>query len=621
MSTSQHMGNEFATVAASRDRKNDWPSPPERSGQLLYRRDGLLCASLMALCFLLAWPFVEMGFIDDWSYIKTAQVLAQTGHFAYNGWATATLGWQVLWGALFSKLFGFSFVHVRLSTLPIGMASVYIFHQILIRFGISRGNAAFGALTLALSPVFLAMSASYMTDVPGLFCTLLCLYLCQRALAASTDRAALAWLLLAIVTNVIGGTSRQTGWLGVLLIVPSTVWLFRRRRSLFWSGVLWLAGVAGVFLCMYWLTHQPYFLPETPLPTQHFRTLLKFVIIKEINNVIKTPLCLFLLLFPILAAWFPLTRSVPRRPLLYLSAISSGVLILALVYCNRHEMLEFCLAPWLSHVMGQMGVAGADNIPGPKPGPLRNPQRIVITVLVLNATLLFFLHLFSRLRQRARIPQFSAPVWHQMLYLMAPYTLGYLGAVFIRGAIDPVFDRYLLTLQAVAIAFLLRYYQDFVEPDAKQRPSRFTIGHLPWVSHLALLVFAYFSVAGVHDWFALDRARVEAAEEVRRSGVPRTAIQGGFEYDGWTQLEVGGYINDLRIKIPPGAFHPVAPAVNVPFPCASWYPAVLMPVVVPKYVVVFEPLPCYAPSPFPAVTYHAWMPPFTRQLYVQQLKD
>src|SRR5947199_3953337 len=115
------------------------------SGSVLYRRDGLLCAVVMAACFLLADPFVEMGIIDDWSYIKTAQVFAQTGHFAYNGWATATLGWQVLWGALFSKLFGFSFVHVRLSTLPIAMASVYLFHQILVRFGIWRGYAVFGA--------------------------------------------------------------------------------------------------------------------------------------------------------------------------------------------------------------------------------------------------------------------------------------------------------------------------------------------------------------------------------------------------------------------------------------------------------------------------------------------
>ena len=45
-----------------------------RSEQLLYKRDGLLCVLLTAACFLLAYPFVEMGFIDDWAYVKMAQV-------------------------------------------------------------------------------------------------------------------------------------------------------------------------------------------------------------------------------------------------------------------------------------------------------------------------------------------------------------------------------------------------------------------------------------------------------------------------------------------------------------------------------------------------------------------
>jgi 4-amino-4-deoxy-L-arabinose transferase-like glycosyltransferase len=594
------------------------------SGQPLYRRDGLLCALLMAACFLLARPFAEIGFIDDWSYIKTAQVFAQTGHFAYNGWATATLGWQVLLGALFSKLFGFSFVHVRLSTLLVAVGTVYVFHQNLVRFGISRGNAAFGALTLGLSPIFMAMSASYMTDVPGLFCTLLCLYLCQRALSAPTDGSVLVWLCLAVVTNVIGGTARQTIWLGVLLIVPSALWLLRRRRSLFWSGVLlWLAGVVGVFFCMHWLNNQPYFLPNSLFPQGSARSLLKRIVIKDTIHVIKTFLCVLLLVFPVLAAWLPLARSLPRRPLLWLSLLSSVLLAAFLIYASEHGELNSFTAPWLSHVIDSMGgLGGTGDILGPKPVIVHYWQRTIVTVLVLASGLVFFLHLFSQLRLQARVRQTAAPVWHQMFYLTMPYTLGYLGAVFIRGATDPVFDRYLLTLQAIGIAFLLRYYQDFAAPNREQPHSKFSIGPIPVVSYLALLIFAYFAIAGIHDWFALQRARVEATEEVRRAGVPRTAIQGGFEYDGWTQLEVGGYINDPRIKIPRDAFHVVPLHLDLPPECGSWFYFMnLTPVIVPQYFVVFAPVHCFAPSPFPAVAYHNWMPPFTRYVYVQQRRD
>jgi hypothetical protein len=64
----------------------------------------------LLFCVLVARPFVSMGVIDDWSYIWTARVLANTGHLTYNGWATAMLGWQVYLGALFIKLFGFSYL-------------------------------------------------------------------------------------------------------------------------------------------------------------------------------------------------------------------------------------------------------------------------------------------------------------------------------------------------------------------------------------------------------------------------------------------------------------------------------------------------------------------------------
>jgi hypothetical protein len=595
---------------------NDLPPHPER---LLYRRDGILCALLMAACLLLAHPFVEMGFVDDWSYIKTTQIFFQTGHFVYNGWATSALGWQVLWGALFAKLLGFSFVHVRLSTLPITAASVYLFHQILLRFGVSRPYAVFGTLTLALSPVFLAMSASYMTDIPGLFCTLLCLYLCHRALSASNDHAALAWLCLATVTNVAGGTVRQTVWLGVLLMVPSTLWLLRKRRGLFWGGaLLWLLGVAGVFACMHWLRQQPYFLPDSMPARGIIAEDLKY----SAKQVVQAFLCLLLLVLPVLAMWLPLARSVPRRLFLWTSVISSVLLTGFLLYCGRHNELDSATAPWLTHVMEFMGTGAKGDIPGTRPVTLHYWQRIIVTVLVLGPALIFFLYLFSRLRLRENTSQTRMPSWRQMFYLLVPFTFGYTGALAIRGALDPIFDRYLLPLQAIGIIVLLRYYQDFPAPNAKGQHSQLAISRsVPVISQLALLALAYYAIAGTHDWFALSRARLEAVEEVRRSGTPRTAIQGGFEYDGWTQIEADGYINDSRIQIPLGAFHPVPSFPKLPPACTTWFTASgRTPAITPEYFVVLNPLPCFAPSPFSAVTYHAWMPPFTRQVYVQQRK-
>jgi hypothetical protein len=172
-------------------------------------RNGLLCALIVATAVLLAYPVANMPFGDDFSYTKVALDFAHTGHFVYNGWDNPILGWLVPWGALFIKLFGFSFTAVRFSMLPIAMASVYLFHQILRRFGINPENAVLGALALGLSPLFLPLAATYMTDVPGLLVILVCVYMCQRAVTARTNTAALLWLCSAAVVNLAGGTVRQ----------------------------------------------------------------------------------------------------------------------------------------------------------------------------------------------------------------------------------------------------------------------------------------------------------------------------------------------------------------------------------------------------------------------------
>lgn len=55
-------------------------------------RTAIACASIPLLCYIVVRPHAEIGIVDDWSYVKTALILAQTGHIAYNGWATAMLG-------------------------------------------------------------------------------------------------------------------------------------------------------------------------------------------------------------------------------------------------------------------------------------------------------------------------------------------------------------------------------------------------------------------------------------------------------------------------------------------------------------------------------------------------
>src|SRR5579871_5775725 len=177
------------------------------------RRPAFLCALILLLSALATYPVAEIGMNDDWSYVQSARVLAQTGHIVYNGWGAMLLGWQLYWGALFARLFGPSFTAIRASTLLVSLLTTFLIHRTFVRAGVNSRDATIGTLSLVLSPLYLPLAVSFMSDIGGLFCLAVCLYACLRALGAESDRAVLAWLAFAALSNALGGTIRQIVWI------------------------------------------------------------------------------------------------------------------------------------------------------------------------------------------------------------------------------------------------------------------------------------------------------------------------------------------------------------------------------------------------------------------------
>jgi hypothetical protein len=569
---------------------------PEQSHTV---RNGIVCACMPAASLLVIWPVAEMGFVDDWSYVKTAFVFARTGHIVYNGWATAMLGWAIPWGGIFIKLFGFSFTAVRLSTLPLAMASVYLFHASLVRFGITARNAMIGALTLALSPLFLPLAASYMTDVAGLFCILLCLYLCQRALVARSDRATILWLACASLTNIAGGSVRQIAWLGALVMVPSTAWLLRKRAGVIGVAfLLWMFGVISVLACIRWFERQPYAVPEKFIQGPVTGTMLGHML----AELLKAFLCLALITFPILAAWIPVQRSLNRGAKTRIACMLVAMAIASIVLGYR-GLLDHRVMPWLGHVIGTLSIfSSTGEMLGSRPVTLTLPTRVGLSLLVIAAALTLVEQLLAK-PWRRRGP--SAVSLHEALWMLGPFSISYIAFLLPRALYSFVYDRYLLGLMPVAIIILLLLHQRWV---AERLPA-FTIA--------AVSLFGLYAIAGTHDWFALNRARIAAVAQIHESGVPATSIQGGFDYDGWTQIETAGYINDPRIVDPRGAYQPNLEPLALQSRCRLDF-ARYTPAIRPKFFVVFSLMPCLQLSQYHPVTYSTWLPPFHRTIFIQK---
>jgi hypothetical protein len=567
----------------------------------------VFCSAILAICTLATHPFVEMGQCDDFSYVRSAKALAETGHIVYYGWASAMLGWQLALGALFIKLFGFSFTAANASVLLVSMATAFLLQRTFVRLGLREVNAAFATLTLVLSPLFIPLSFSFMSDIPGLFAIVFCLYLCLRAIESPLPSQTTAWLIAAAVFSALLGTARQTGWLGTLVIVPSACFLLRRRRLPFiMLGAVWTLCAVFIFGCLHWFSQQMYATVETSrlirVDQDH--------LFGAAQLAVRAPLEVAFFLAPILIAFVsPFVKQHKRLTYLALAGV--------LVFCTYHLIrpdsywLGFLLAPASSGGGNYVTEHGILELPeiGIRPVVLHPAVRVVITIICYFSAFAFCVLLVAENRRGAVRNSEAQPAvlsWRQMLLLLMPFTLVYCGFLAIRVLSGTIFDRYLLSLFMVLAVVAMRFYQDTVSP------------RLPRVCFAALLLFAGYGVAGTHDMFSEDRARLAAIEKLRAAGLPRTAFYGGFPYDGWTQIEAQGYVDVDDIKTPTGVHH-LSRARDKFKPCGYWH-ARFYPAIRPQYVLSYDNFTCgESQDRFAPVAYRLWLPPFSSEIYIRSV--
>ena len=563
------------------------------------------------LAVALADPRLETGLYDDWAYARTVQALAATGHLRYFGASNPLLGVQAFWGALWVWLFGFSFTLLRLTTLPVAAGCALLLYALGRRAGLVPVLSLFGTLVIVLSPIFVPLAASFMTDVYGFFFLLACVYGCVRAVAADEDRvsfgARAAWLTMGAGMGFLGGSARQTVWLAPLVLLPwcALVALFWQRgpsgrkdaaRLAATAGVLWAAVGGAAFACLRWYAAQPYSLPDNPLAGLADVVRRAPFLPADLFAFVLTGLLLSL---PVFAATVRAWREAGRRASVIVWAV-------VLLVCLGGPFVRFgdrAFAPWARNFVTRWGVSlPNETLIGTRGQTLPFVVWAVLslTVYVLLATLLIAAgtYLWERRGEVKRLASRHAALPAPTLTVCGAFALFaavYLPPLAPRAAQGNVFDRYvLLVLPAVTIPVLL-FHQRRVGP---------ALSLWAWGT---LAVFGVYSVATTHDYLAMSRARLQAASALMAAGVPRTQIVAGVEFDGWTQIEANGYVNDPRIVVPPGAYHPrgadgeMGQADDL-FWFLPWTPAIT-----PRYVIALSPSQSLLPSSFAPVRYARWL--------------
>jgi hypothetical protein len=552
-----------------------------------FRIQALFCALAVLLCELASHPFAEMGISDEWSYIRSAQRLAATGHIIYSGWSSPMMLAQLYLGAAFIKIFGFSFTTVRMSTVFIAAVMAFLLQRTLVAANVTGRNATIATLTFVLSPLYLLLSATYMTDITGLFAILICLYGCLRALQSPTSRTAIAWLCFAVATNALCGTSRQIAWLGILVMVPCTLYLLRAKRQVLLTGLAAnLAGFLFILGCMHWFARQPYTMPQHLLVGTFPAGSIFWQLI---NFFLDFPL----LLLPIFIFFIPqIRKSSPR---------SLAILFLVYLYIAVHPRHShiFLLEPTNGDWVSALGIYGYPNLNGNPPIFLHTGVQILLTILSFGG-LIGLIALMLRPRQTPSTLNSPTLTWHQLGVLLAPFSIAYTALLIPRAGISPIFDRYALALLVIALLCVVRYYQDRVQPQ------------LPLLSLLFVAIVAAYSIVLVHNTFSFYRARVTLAAELHAANIPDTSIDNGWEYNSWVELQHADHINESTVEVPAHAYTPTPPLPANTCPM-FWYDKT--PHIHPLYGVSFDPAACYGPAPFAPVHYSRWPYPTPGTLY------
>ena len=124
----------------------------------------------IAVVFIAGWvlvtPWPNVPVIDDWVYAWSVEHLLRTRELRVSDFSSIYPIAQILWGALFAGVAGFSFGILRLSTVVLAYAGCAAIYLTLLELEIDPRVSLVAALTVALSPVYFALSFTFMTDVP-----------------------------------------------------------------------------------------------------------------------------------------------------------------------------------------------------------------------------------------------------------------------------------------------------------------------------------------------------------------------------------------------------------------------------------------------------------------------
>ncbi len=477
----------------------------------------LLAPLGISLCWLIALaaaaPYGNFPLNDDWAYTKSVEYLLDHNKFFINNWPGMSLFFHVLWGTLFCKVFGFSFLTLRLSIVVMGVIGLFSAYYLFSILSKNKFYVTIAVLLLAFNPFYFSLSLTFMTDVSFTTITILAaLFFIQYLKSEKTTS-----LWIAIFFCIISILIRQIGLLLPLAFVP--VLLLKNRFTLknFMLSLLPLVlTIAALNIYIYWLQKNQSLPPDFGKTSAIIHNLTYNFFSYLIDRLGLIVFYIIAMAIPLSLVGFPgLWRSSSRRlKILTLTAIAFLLFFIHYKFYSipiENIVYNFGIGPKLL----KDTYFGITKLPG-LPKDLINFINLIILLFILP----FFLKLTTRLVNiqsslSARSIKMADLAYIAILLFVIIYSIFLIFN-------NSIFDRYFLPIYPFIIALVIPREKTEASIPMKVFPVIF------------LITMALFSIAGTSDYFSWNRARWKAVDYLmNEKKVPPSMIDGGFEFNGW----------------------------------------------------------------------------------------
>lgn len=533
---------------------------PYSRGRSLDIRAALAIAIVWVAMAIVASPIGDFPLNDDWTYARAVEALLETGRVSLPVETYADAVPQVFWGALFCLPFGFSFVALRLSTLTLGLIGVLALYALALELGATRRIALLAALTLAVSPLYLGLSVTFMTDVPFAALLTISVFLLVRSLLRDSPTTLALGLAAALAAMLV----RQFGIVVVVAFAVAFVVRYRFDRRRGYLAVLLVAGALAAEMAVdAWLSARSGGIQTSRPALGELLRALVTMGSDSLRSLVASIIYLGWLALPLLAATnAPAHPRLSRRARLAIDgfAIAMGTVLFVAV------VLYGLWLPSLTNVIISTGI-----------GPLTLHDTYILLTnqpTVPQALAAFWILataggivgaglLMRQLVIAAAQDSFTviAEQRRQDLAARVFVVLAAAGYALILGVFanfSGLFDRYLLPLLPLILALVAAL------DDSR---TRATTAASSAVAGVLIAVSAGFSAVAAHDYVAWNQTRWTALSWLTdHEHIAPQRIDGGYEFNGW-------YLYDARYRASPGK---------------SWWW-----VVDDEYVVAAGPLPGY----------------------------